>query len=474
MNPVDTDCLDEIEKSIYQSLGLNPNNPESHNTLGIIQAKANLLDKAIISFCRAIQLKPDYAEAYNNLGLALKNTHGIAEAEACLRRAIELNPKYPDAHNNLGILLKETDRLAEGESCFRQALTGNPNYPEVYHNLGHLLKNSNRLAEAEEAYCKAIELAPDFLETRVSLGTLYLLQEHYAKGWENYEMRYKAGSHFQPTSPRWQGEDLSKRTILLYYDQGFGDTLQFVRFAMTVAAAAAKTIVWVQRPLAKLLATSQPQFTIHTGTTPPSEHYDFACPLLSLPLVLQPAPETLAQAVPYIQSTPKITATWRSRLAQHSGNDSLSKIGVVWAGNPNHDNDHHRSIPFDLFSKLFTIDNIHWISLQVDKKAANSIAMFDNVMDFSAELVDFSETAGIIENLDLVITVDSAVAHLAGSLGRQTWLLLPFAPDWRWGLAREDSLWYPTVHLFRQNKLNDWPGVLERVKIALTEKMNKR
>jgi len=473
--------------------------------LGIKLVRQGDFENAVTAFCTAIKLDPQYAPAYNNLGLILRNTDRLPEAEACFRRAIELNPSDVHAYNNLGLVLMDFSDLQQAEKCFRIAIGLNPNYWAIYSNLGTVLEKNYQLAEAEKAYCRAIELNPDSPEAHYNLGTfmrvikhieeaekhllraielrpdyweadlslanLYLLQENYDIGWKKFEKL--RGKRYEDTYfkfPNWNGENLSGRSILLYWEYGFGDTIQFVRYAQKIENLASKTILWVQKSLGLLVAAEYSDLTVYTGDCPPKEQFDYVCSLISLPLIFSTCSETIPQTVPPASCSTSVS--WREALGEIDGGH-MYRVGVVWAGNSKHLNDIRRSIPFNLFHNLFSVSKVSWISLQVGLRAKDLTETTYNVIDFSGKLVDFMETAGLIETLDLVITVDTSMAHLAGTMGKKTWVLLPFDPDWRWQLDREDSPWYPAIRLFRQRKLDDWPEVVERVKLALQEELRK-
>jgi hypothetical protein len=237
-----------------------------------------------------------------------------------------------------------------------------------------------------------------------------------------------------------------------------------------VEKLASRTSLWVQKPLERLLSAAYPDLTVYTGECLPPAHYDYVCSLLSLPVIFNTCTETIPPAVPYGTVKSTTARTWNETLSKVD-NDKMYRVGVVWAGHPKHLNDAKRSIPFAVFHNLFDISRVSWISLQVGSRAEDLLGPAYKVSDFSSELVDFMDTAELIETLDLVITVDTAVAHLAGTMGKKTWVLLPFDPDWRWQLEREDSPWYPAIKLFRQRKLGDWQEVVDRVKNALQEEL---
>jgi tetratricopeptide (TPR) repeat protein len=435
---------------------------------GLALAADGRFADAALAFCRAIKIDPQLAEAYQDLGEVLLPLERLQEAADCFCRAIELQPVYPEAYNHLGVVLKKQERLPEAEECLRQAIAQKGDYAVAFHNLGNCLKAAGRLAEAEEAYLRAIGLDPELALSRYSLATLYLSQGQFQKGWPLHEARLRRHGAFRLPIAPWRGEDLTGRRILLYYEQGFGDTFQFSRYAYEVARLAAATTVWLQKPLARLFRGQSAFTVVDDGRTIDPQDYDYACSLYSLPAVFTAADAPIPVAVPYIEPPPEAIAAWRQRLAGPAG--GRFRVGVVWAGNPAHDNDKNRSIPIAQFARLFTSERPFWVSLQVahpDRRPATRRRLFDPTGD----LTDFAETAALIANLDLVIAVDTAVAHLAGVMGKKTWILLPFRSEWRWGRSGDTSLWYPTVRLFRQRRLGDWPEVLARTKAALADEI---
>lgn len=435
---------------------------------GLAKATTGQLQQAALSFCQAVKLDSTNAESHQRLGEVLLALDFWDDGQACFRQAIQLNPTYAEAYNYLGVVLKHQDRLAEAEACYRKAIQLNPDYYEAFHNLGNCLKFAFRFTEAEVAYCRALELKPDLLKSRFSLAILYLQLGQYDKGWKLYDLRLNWSKKFCLSIPIWQGEALRGRKILLFYEQGFGDTIQFIRYADQVAELAATTTVWIQNSLQRLLVNKQPVFDVCCdGRNLDPQQFDFACSLMSLPAKFTSLAAKVPQGDPYLQASSDISAKWHEKINLIAGN--WLKVGIVWAGNPEHSDDQNRSIPLEVFSQLFAVQGITWISLQVGRKPPEGTSVTENIVDFTGEFIDFSETAGVIENLDLVIAVDTAVAHLAGALGKQTWLLLPYRSDWRWGLTSEASPWYQSMHLFRQEQLGDWQGVLDRVKTALQE-----
>jgi hypothetical protein len=442
---------------------------QSYFNQGVESAHKGDLLQSVHFFRQAIALNPAYAEAYNGLGALLINMNNLNEAEGYLHQAIELKADYPEALYNLGTVFARINLLDEAEVCLCETINLMPDFPEAHFRLGMIFKQKNRLKDAEAHLCRAIELQPNFKEADFALGILYLLQGQYDKGWKRYELRRQIFDSCEPEINRWQVENLVGCKILLYHEQGFGDTIHFVRYIEEIAKVASKTVVLVPKPLERLLSTSLSDITIQVDNNVVGE-YDFSCPLPSLPFMFNTTLHTIPQSVPYIKTSYHIIKKWHD-LLEKTISDKY-KVGVVWAGNPNHKNDRNRSIPFELFKQILSISTVSWISLQVDQRAADLKTLSPGkVTDFYDNLSDFAESAGLIENINLVITVDTAVAHLAGAMGKETWLLLPIDPDWRWLATGQDSLWYPTIRIFRQRHIGDWQEVLERVKVTLEAKL---
>jgi tetratricopeptide (TPR) repeat protein len=499
--------VDEAIDAFHQAIHLQPDCYEAYNNLGVMQLQRQQSEAAMASFRQAIVLYPEYLDAYNNLGLALKEVNQLGQAETCFRQAIYIDDNYYNAHHNLAMLLINSNRLEAAVGCLqrltqlkptspenfnnlgilfttlnqfeaaenslRHAIALGPEYPNPYMNLGVVYMHTQRLTQAETAFRQALRIDPAYAEADYALGVLNLLQGQYGPGWEKYESRLRCADNFDfkevhGYSKRftfWQGEDLAGKTILLYHEQGFGDTILYFRYVQQVAVTAVKTILWVKPELAELMATSLPNITLYTGDQVPTVTFDYFCPLPSLPFLFTTVEATIPQNFPYLQPSPAVCAKWQQELAARS--TSRVRIGVVWSGSLFHGNDINRSIPFALFNQLLDLEGLDWISLQVGPRSLDTRKSPYPIIDVSSQLVSFAETGGVIANLDLVIAVDTAVAHLAGAMGKPTWVLLPFIPDWRWQLARNDCPWYPSMRLFRQPTSGDWTSVLAQVKQAL-------
>jgi Flp pilus assembly protein TadD len=464
--------LEEAEASFREALRLQPGYPEAHSNLGNVLRDLGRPAQAEMSYREALRLRPDFPDAHNNLGSALRDLGRAAEAEASSREALRLRPGYPDAHRNLGNALRELGRPAEAEASYREALRLRPSYSDAHNNLGAALWDLGRPAEAEASYREALRLRPGFPEAHSNLSNVLLLTGRFEEGWREHEWRWKtrhlSGDAREFAAPLWSGEANGDRVILLHAEQGLGDTLQFCRYVPLIAAGA-RIILEVQAPLVRLLSTLPGILAIvaRGDRLPP---FDLQCPLMSLPHAVGTTLDTIPAATPYLTADPASAAGWRDRLA---GLDRL-RVGLVWAGGRRPDPnlatvDRRRSIALDAMSPLGEIPGVMFISLQKGEPSAQAahpprgMALYD----FTTDLYDFADTAALVDNLDLVISVDTSVVHLAGALGKPVWLLNRFDTCWRWLLNRDDSPWYPELRQFRQPGPGDWNSVIDRVRDAL-------
>jgi len=430
--------------------------------------------EALASCDRALAIQPEFADALNNRGMALHGLERFEEAVACFDRALALNPGDARAHNNRGATLHELDRFDEAVASFDRAIALRPAYPNAFYNRGRSLKELRRHDEAIAAYRQAIALDPDYTAAHWDEGLLRLLRGDFAAGWRGYEWRFKDKEVANPprdfAQPQWRGDaPLHGRTILLHAEQGFGDTIQFVRYAPLAAARGATVVLEVQRPLHALVdGVAGVAATVRRGDALP--HFDLHCPLLSLPLAFGTTLDAVPARVPYLRAHPDRVAAWQARLpARDPQQPRLPRIGLAWSGNPRHKNDRNRSLALRTLAPLLAMPGVAFVSLQKEPREADRQALRSspNIVDVAAELRDFADTAAAISLLDLVITVDTAVAHLAGALAKPVWIMLPVQVDWRWLLDREDCPWYPTARLIRQTRIGDWDGVVARVRQEL-------
>jgi tetratricopeptide (TPR) repeat protein len=462
--------IEEAIKCYIKSIQLNPNSADTCSNLGSILQEREKFEEAIEYHEKALRLNPKHAVANYNLGSVFQKKGQLEKARIFYDIALQINPTNALAYNNLGtIYFQEKGRLEQAITCYRKAIQINPNYSNAYSNLGISLQEKGLYDEALACYKKALNLSPSHAEAHFNAAVILLLNGNLKDGWQEYEWRQKTNDHlFSQRSfskPLWNGTDIKGQTILLYAEQGFGDTLHFIRYAPIVSQHGATVIVECQKELASLLQNIEGVHqVIAYGNQLP--YFDIYWPLLSLPLVFNTTLETIPSDKHYISADSILVEKWRDRLNHR---DSKLKIGLVWAGNPAHKRDYCRSCSLDIFSSLFEIHNVVFYSLQKGKEAELTKNAFQkmNFIDYTNELNDFSDTAAFIENLDLVISVDTSVAHLAGALGKPVWTLLSFVPDWRWLLDRGDSPWYLSMRLFRQPSLGDWESVISKIKDEL-------
>jgi tetratricopeptide (TPR) repeat protein len=462
--------LDEAIAACRRAIALKPDLPEAHCNLGNAQQEKGQLGDAVAAYRQAIALKPDYPEAHSNLGASLRENQQLDEAIAACRKAIALRPGFAAAHSNLGIALHVNQQLEEAVDAYRQAIALQPNLPEAHYNLGTALRDQGLLDEAVAAYHQAISLKPKYAEAHYNLARVLLLRGEFLPGFKALEWRWLNKDFPDPrwkfAQPQWDGSDLTNQTIVLHAEQGFGDTIQFVRYVPLVAARGATVVFGCDPALRRLLkGTSGIGRWVDFGEA--LHPFDVHCPLMSLPAAFGTTLQTIPQDVPYLRAGPEAVERWRRELA---GDGHPFRVGLVWAGRPTHQNDRNRSLSLANLAPLARATGVGFYSLQkgeAGKQATNPPAGME-LIDRTEELNDFADTAALMANLDLVISVDTAVAHLAGAMGKPVWMLLPFVPDWRWLLGREDSPWYPTMRLFRQPTRGDWDSVIDEVARALS------
>jgi tetratricopeptide (TPR) repeat protein len=394
--------------------------------------------------------------------LAVLRRYGDALDAYRAARAIE--PGNVRAQSSEGTALLRLGQPDAALASFERALTLAPQVPGTWYNRGLAYAGLNRAADALADFDKAIAISGDYALAHVNRGMLLLLTGRYREGFAEFEWRFgvEPGSRELRAyrSPRWRkGNAIAGKRVLLYAEQGMGDVIQFARFIPQVAASAAQVTLEVQPSLVRLLQ-GLPCEIVALGTE--SVGFNLHSPLVSLGHLLDVQMETIPSRVPYLTAPAEDVARWRAKLGALDGK---LKVGLVWSGNPEHNNDFNRSIPFERMKALLDVPDVAFVSLQKDVREADRPALQRaGILDAGAELGDFADAAALIENLDLVISADTAVAHLAGALGKKVWLLLPFAPDWRWMLERSDSAWYPSATLFRQSAPGNWGSVMGEVK----------
>lgn len=469
--------FDEGLVSADRALALQPGFPDALNNRGNAQAGLDQPLASLASFDRALALMPDFAQAWNNRACVLRDLGRPADALASCDHALALQPHYPDAWSNRGNALSDMNQPQEAERSYRRALELAPAFADAWNNLGLTQIDLDQHEEALSSYERALAVNPTAAETHWNESLCLLQMGQFDSGWRKYEWRWernriKAGRR-NFAVPLWLGDfSIDGKTILLHAEQGLGDTLQFCRYAALVSKLGARVILEAPTELMRLLATLDGvDQLIEAGQPLPS--FDCHCPLLSLPLAFETDLATIPSATPYLSANPEAALRWRERV-DASARGRL-KVGLVWAGgNRPHvaelrKNDARRSISFGRLAPLLEVPNVQFFSLQKGP-AAQQLRGGDSahqVVDFTEELGDFADTAALVANLDLVISVDTSTAHLAGALDRPVWILNRFDTCWRWLLERTDTPWYPRARLFRQPALGDWDSVMQEVRAEL-------
>jgi tetratricopeptide (TPR) repeat protein len=413
------DAIEEYKAVI----ALDPLHAEAYFNLAVTLMLDNRIEESEIAYRRALQLHPGHAQAFNNLGHILQAKGLFEDALECYRQSLRIQPDYVEAHYNLGVALQNRDRVEEAAEAYRHVLALDPRHADAHNNLGSLHLAFNELPAAIACYERAVEFAPEHHDAPWNLGLAHLSLGHWEEGWQGYEWRFRMNPKLKRDfqQPHWRGEPLEGKTVLLVAEQGLGDTLQFVRYRKELERRGARTLVEVQERLRPLLGDFDGQ------------PFDYYAHIMSLPGLLGGA---IPAEVPYLNVTPAELGPG-------------FKVGLCWSGNVSYKNNHLRSMQEHAMAPLQQIAGVRFFDLQ--HKEGDTLL----------------ETARTVAGLDLVITVDTMIAHLAGGLGRPVWTLLCFAADWRWMLGREDSPWYPAMRLFRQSRRGDWAGVIERVRDEL-------
>ncbi len=503
---------DEAEQCYRMAIALDHRNAEAYSNLGVLLAGHKKPDEAQACYRHAISLNPGNAAAYSNLGILLAGCKKISEAEQCYRNAIALDPVNSEAYTNLGLLLELQMRDEEAEHCHRKAAGLNPGSAEIHSNLASLLANrycgspeaedhylqaialspesafshsnygvfltnQKRDGEAEDRFRKALAIDSDYQLAHLNLGFLLLSQGRFEEGWGHHESRYSPGL---PDSgiplpdlpyPKWQGEPLTGKSLLVWLEQGLGDEIQFCRYLPQLKKKwGVRHITYVcKASLKHLMETLQGVDTVITVSEIGSDMkpHDYWTLPLSFPLFWKGECGTFPARIPYLKALPERIAHWKPRLP----GDGF-RVGLVWRGNAKHHNDDDRSLPgLSTLAPLWTVPGVRFVSLQrgSGEDEAKAPPKGQALLHLGSDIADFSDTAAIIDQLDLLISVDTAVAHLAGALGKACWVLLPaYRTDWRWLRGRSDSPWYPgVVRLFRQTRRGDWTSVIENVRKAL-------
>ncbi|HVL15946.1 MAG TPA: DUF6165 family protein [Gemmata sp.] len=501
--------LDEAAGCLRKALDLRPEFPEALNHLGVVLREQRQQAAAEDCFHRALRVRPDYAAAHNNLGRVCEDLgrHDLAEARFRLslayqpndatvhtnlanhlvtrgraaealpfhRRAVELRPTHAVLHSNLAHTLTLMGRPDEAEAACREALRLQPDLADAHHNLAITLAAQGRFVEAVASNHSALRLQPEHAGARNCRALWWLQSGEFDRGWPEYEWRWKLRGVAARNLPQplWDGQELGGRTVVVYAEQALGDTLQFARYVPLVRARGGRVVLECQPPLEPLLRTlAGVNQLVPRGTTLPDA--DFQVPLLSLPRVFGTTPDTIPAAVPYLSAETERVARWREEL-----NGPEFKVGLAWQGSPSFPGDRLRSIPLTQFAPLGRVDGVRFYSLQKGpgREQLRDLPTHFRVTDLSERLDSdgaFLDTAAVMRCLDLVVTSDTAVAHLAGALGVRVWVAVSIGPDWRWMIDREDCPWYPTMRLFRQRRLHEWGEVFERMATELDSTRPRR
>jgi len=459
--------LIEATTCFTRAISVKPEYPLPFNNLGLIHFTLGNSDEAENLYRRALAIKPDYPEALNNLGIILQDHGEFAESMFLYKKALAIKPDYPDALNNISTILQLQGEFEESIDFCKKVLSIQPSHSEALNNLGNALKSTGNLTESISAYKQAIALKSDYPEYHMNLSMALLAAGQFDEGWRMYEWRWKTAqfAHVKQdiSKPLWNGEAVAGSILLMRAEQGFGDTLQFCRYVTLAAARGLHVILEVQPALVTIMK-SVPGIMQVIAQGQPLPNFDYYCPMMSLPLAFNTQQKTIPQNVPYLSINKESIDIWRNRLS--NDNSEKLKVGLVWSGSARLQSqdliaaDRRRSITTDLLAPLMDISGIQFYSLQ--KTGLPAPKKF-NIIDCMDECRDFADTAAYISNLDLVISVDTAVAHLAGALGKPVWILNRFDSCWRWIRDRDDSPWYPTLRLFHQSSPGDWTNVVARI-----------
>jgi tetratricopeptide (TPR) repeat protein len=491
--------LDGTERLCKRILGQKADDFDALQLLGLVNLQRRRVIEALHFLEAALKVNPASADVLSNVGLALQAAKRHDEAIASYRRALQLVPGHPEILTNLGNACLELGRLDDALASYDEVLKGRadhvgclvnrgnlllklnqpeaalasydaalaimPRHPQILTNRGHALRRLDRPAEALVDFAAAMAAAPDFAEAHFEAAMAHLALGDFAAGWKRYEWRWNTGAFAWRRRPfragPWLGDQpIAGKTILLHAEQGFGDTIQFIRYAPLLARQGAKVVCEVQPPLLALLSGIEGVTLIGAGAPLPA--FDLHCPLMSLPLAFETRPDTIPAAAPYLQAPREREQYWQGRLPP----PMRPRIGLVWSGSPTHHNDRNRSLALARLAGLIADTDVSWISLQTEVRAsdAETLRGLPGLVQLGGELRDFADTAAVIANLDAVVSVDTSVAHLSGALGQRTLILLPHAADFRWMRGCSDTPWYSTAALLRQPAFGDWDSVIGRLR----------
>ncbi|HEV3137366.1 MAG TPA: tetratricopeptide repeat-containing glycosyltransferase family protein [Pirellulales bacterium] len=456
---------------IERAVVLDPLQAVYHGNLGWAYWVCGRYLDASAELEQAIRLNPNYPDAYFNRGRVHHKLGRLDEAEASLRLCLQSQPRRADALALLGQVLQEMSRFAEARQCYAEAISLGSTTPGILHNLGLMLQGEGHLAEAIQQYDQALSLDPAFAPALANRGLALLSLGDFAAGWAGYEHRGGCPDFERPRfpDPPWDGSPLAGRRLLVHCEQGLGDTLQFIRYVKLLEPRGGEVIIAAQKALVPLLTQSGYARVLDREETLPE--FEVHAPLLSMPRIFRTELDSVPRDVPYLAAEPARISFWGGELDKYPG----FKVGIAWRGDKGYRLDQWRSIPLGSFAPLAQISSVRLLSLQKDSTSEDLAAIADRfaVVDLARSLDNvggaFLDTAAVMKNLDLVVTCDTAIGHLAGALGVPVWLALPQPSDWRWMVDRTDSPWYPTMRLFRQTTNGDWDGVFIRIQAELAK-----
>lgn len=464
-------CWQDAIRHYRQALNINPGFADALNNLAVALKKNGDPTAAVDLLQQAVLQEPANAQYQNNLGIARQAQGALSRAMIHFKQAIALNPNFAEAYFNLGFLYQATDEPVAAVKCYQSAIRLRPEFFDAHNNLAVCLHTLKDLQKARQHYDQAVRIQPANDDARWNRSMLMLSMGEFEEGWREFEYRltqsgWATNYPFKPAKPRWDGLPFRGRRLLVHDEQGFGDTIQFIRYLPLIKAHGGRILFETRQALVSLLNDFPgiDDIFARTSTVRPEPGYDIYTPLLSLPKFFKTKTLNIPFPEGYLKAHPEKANYWREKL----GNDNY-KVGIVWTGNPAHKNDRNRSCPLEQFKALMDLEGIDFISLQTDANYNEWKTRVDpyHVEDFGKDLGDFSHTAALIDNLDLVVSVDTAVVHLAGAMGKPVWVLLPYVADWRWMHDRSDSPWYRSARLFRQKKPGRWSSVFNEIREEL-------
>jgi Tfp pilus assembly protein PilF/ADP-heptose:LPS heptosyltransferase len=461
--------LEDAERLCKKILKRQPKNAEVLNLLGLMLIQRKNYEPAIRYFEKSISADPLHAYAHNNLGFCLVRLGRKDEALGLFEKSIKIYPSLVEAWTNMGEVFFSQGLLDKAMESFQRAQQLKPNDANTWNNIGTCLLDTGRIRESMRYFREAIKINHHFPQAHFNLSVALLLLGDFENGWPEYMWRWGLEEFRVPDfkQPIWDKQDLTGKTLYLHAEQGFGDIFQFIRYAPLIAERGARVILAAPKTILPIMKTIQGLAKVVTDgdILPP---FDIHCPLLCVPMAYGTNPDNIPAKVPYINADPLLVKKWAKKM---EGDAAGLRVGLVWAGSTSHKKDHLRSCRLETYAPLVNIDGVTFYSLQkgAGSEQAKNPPNGMKLIDYMGEVIDFSDTAALIENLDLVISVDTSVAHLAGAMGKTVWTLIQYSPDWRWMLEREDSPWYPTMRLFRQPAFGDWDSVIEKVAHELRE-----